>query len=85
MSKLRRKLKESGVEYRVVKNNLAAIAAKNVGKEHLKDLLVGPSAVAFGHDDEVAAARVLTEYIRVNKAGPLHQGWIPAGPDAHRR
>jgi large subunit ribosomal protein L10 len=67
MSKLRRKLKESGIEYRVVKNNLAAIAAKNVGKEHLKDLLVGPSAVAFGHDDEIAAARVLTEYIRVNK------------------
>ncbi len=67
MSKLRRKLAESGIEYRVVKNNLAAIAAKNVGKEHLKDLLVGPSAVAFGRDDEVAAARVLTEYIRANK------------------
>lgn len=67
MSKLRRKLKESGVEYRVVKNNLAAIAARNVGKEHLNDLLVGPSAVAFGHDDEVTAARVLTEYIRANK------------------
>lgn len=67
MSKLRRKLKESGVEYRVVKNNLAAIAARNVGKEHLKDLLVGPSAVAFGLDDEIAAARVLTDYIRANK------------------
>ncbi len=67
MTKLRRKLKESGIEYRVVKNNLAAIAAKNVGKEHLGDLLVGPSAVAFGHEDEVAAARVLTDYIRVNK------------------
>jgi large subunit ribosomal protein L10 len=67
MSKLRRKLAESGIEYRVVKNNLAAIAAKNVGKEHLKDLLVGPSAVAFGREDEVTAARVLTEYIRANK------------------
>ena len=67
MNKLRRKLKEAGVEYRVVKNNLAAIAAKNAGKEGLKDLLVGPSAVAFGYADEVAAARVLTEYIRMTK------------------
>jgi len=67
MNKLRRKLKESGVEYRVVKNNLAAIAAKNVGKGGLKDLLVGPSAVAFCSTDEVAPARVLTEYIRTTK------------------
>jgi large subunit ribosomal protein L10 len=67
MNKLRRKLKEAGVEYRVVKNNLAAIAAKNVGKEGLKDLLVGPSAVAFSSTDEVAPAKVLAEFIRTTK------------------
>lgn len=67
MNKLRRKLRESGVEYRVVKNNLAAIAAKNVGKEGLKDLLVGPSAVAFCDTDEIAPARVLAEFIRATK------------------
>ncbi len=67
MNKLRRKLKEAGVEYRVVKNNLAAIAAKNVGKEGLKDLLVGPSAVAFSSTDEVAPAKVLAEFIRMTK------------------
>jgi len=67
MNKLRRKLRESGVEYRVVKNNLAAIAAKNVGKEGLKDLLVGPSAVAFSSTDEVAPAKVIAEFIRTTK------------------
>jgi large subunit ribosomal protein L10 len=67
MNKLRRKLKEAGVEYRVVKNNLAAIAAKNAGKEDLGKLLIGPSAVAFGYADEVAPARLLTEYIRTTK------------------
>lgn len=67
MNKLRRKLKEAGVEYRVVKNNLAAIAAKNAGKGDLEKLLKGPSAVAFGYADEVAAAKVLTEYIRTTK------------------
>jgi large subunit ribosomal protein L10 len=67
MNKLRRKLREAGVEYRVVKNNLAAIAAKNAGKEDLKGLLIGPSAVAFGYADEITPARVLTEYIRTTK------------------
>ena len=76
MNKLRRKLKESGVEYRVVKNNLAAIAAKNVGKEGLKDLLVGPSAVAFCSTDEVAPAKVLTDYIRTTKPPLTIRGGI---------
>jgi large subunit ribosomal protein L10 len=67
MNKLRRKLREAGVEYRVVKNNLAAIAAKNAGKGDMKELLIGPSAVAFGYTDEVAAAKILTEYIRMTK------------------
>ncbi len=67
MSKLRRMLAESGVEYRVVKNNLAVIAARNAGREQITDLLVGPSAVAFGRDDEVTAARLLVEYIRANR------------------
>ena len=67
MNALRRKLKEAGIEYRVVKNNLAAIAAKNIGQEAMKDLLVGPSAVAFGQADEVAPARIITDYIRANK------------------
>jgi len=67
MNKLRRKLKEAGVEYRVVKNNLAIIAAKNAGKGDLKNLLKGPSAVAFGYSDEVAPAKILSEYIRSTK------------------
>lgn len=67
MNKLRRKLKEVGIEYRVVKNSLATIAAKNAGKGDLSKLLGGPSAVAFGHGDEVAPAKVLTEYIRSTK------------------
>jgi large subunit ribosomal protein L10 len=76
MNKLRRKFRESGVEYRVVKNNLAAIAAKNVGKEGLKDLLVGPSAVAFCSTDEVTPAKVLAEYIRTTKPSLTIRGGL---------
>ena len=35
LNALRRKLREAGIEYRVVKNTLAQFAAKNAGMEEL--------------------------------------------------
>jgi len=67
MSQLRRQLRESGAEYRVVKNNLARIAAERAGKEELKNLLKGPSAIAFSYGELSEPARVLSEYIRSAK------------------
>jgi hypothetical protein len=53
-TKLRKELREAGVEYRVLKNTLTKLAAEKVGyKELLKDL-VGPTAIAFSYDDPVA-------------------------------
>ncbi len=67
ISQLRRQLRESGTDYHVVKNNLARIAAERVGKEELKNLLTGPSAIAFGHGEVSELARVLNEQIRALK------------------
>ncbi len=64
MSQLRRQLRESGTEYHVIKNNLARIAAERAGKEELKNLLKGPSAIAFGYGESAETVRVLSEYIR---------------------
>ena len=68
MSDLRRKLREAGVEYRVVKNSLAQFAAKAAGKEELADLFAGPVAVALGYDEIPEAPRVLAEYIHSTKS-----------------
>jgi large subunit ribosomal protein L10 len=65
---LRRKLEESGIKYRVVKNTLARIAAEKSGKGDLGHIFEGPVAVAFGFGDIVASARALTDYIRTSKA-----------------
>jgi len=67
MGRLRRQLKESGIEYHVVKNSMARIAAERAGKEELKNLLTGPSAIAFGYGDVSDPARILNEYIRTAK------------------
>lgn len=61
---LRGRLRETGAEYRVVKNRLLGIACRALGIEDLGTLLEGPTAVAFAPHDPVAAARVIQEFIR---------------------
>lgn len=65
---LRRTLKKSDVEYRVVKNTLARFAAERAGKNELITLFEGPVAIAFSYGDVVEPARVLADYIRASKA-----------------
>jgi large subunit ribosomal protein L10 len=67
LAKLRRQLKDSGIEYRVVKNTMASLAAQNAGRGELKELLTGPSAMAFGYGEVNEPAKALTEYIRTNR------------------
>jgi len=62
ISVLRSKLRQSKVEYRVVKNTLARKAAEGTGLEILKDHFVGPVGIALGYDDVVAPAKVLFEF-----------------------
>ncbi len=64
MGQLRAKLREAGVEYRVVKNRLLRIAARDAGIEGLDPYLEGPTAAAFGTDDPVAAAKIIHDFIR---------------------
>jgi large subunit ribosomal protein L10 len=68
LSDLRRKLREAGVEYRVVKNSLAQFASRETGKEDLAGSFVGPVAVALGYGEIPAAAKALTEYIKATKS-----------------
>jgi len=68
LSDLRRKLREAGIEYKVVKNSLAQIAVKKVGMDELADSFTGPVAVAFGYGELPDAAKALTDYIRATKS-----------------
>ncbi len=65
---LRRRLRESGIEYKVVKNTLARFAAERAGKYELVSLFEGPVAIAFGYGDIIEPARTLADYIRTSKA-----------------
>jgi large subunit ribosomal protein L10 len=68
LNDLRRKLREANVEYKVIKNSLARIAAKNAGLEQVVASLEGPMAVAFGYGDVTQAVKALSDYIRATKS-----------------
>lgn len=63
-TELRKKLRAAGVDYRVYKNTLLSIAAKNQGIEGLDQYLAGPTAIAFGMVDAVAAPKILRDAIK---------------------
>jgi len=61
MVELREKFTKQGLEYRVVKDTLARIAAAEAGIEGLADLFDGPISVAFGYEDPAAPFKVSEE------------------------
>jgi large subunit ribosomal protein L10 len=62
VSDLRRKLKEAGVEYKVVKNTLMARASQDTPVAVMADHFKGPGAVAISYQDPVAPAKILTKF-----------------------
>src|ERR1700712_4237518 len=59
-AELRRALRDAGGEYKVYKNTLVRIAARELGLE-IDDLLTGPTAIAFVEGDAVNVAKALKE------------------------
>lgn len=76
MTVLRRRFREAGVEYKVVKNSLARFAADKAGKGNLVSALQGPLAIAFGYGDVTEPARILLDYIRTSKASLSIKGGL---------
>ena len=56
---LRVKLRESGIDFKVIKATLLTLALKQHNIEVPADVLDKPLAVAFGYDDEVAPAKLI--------------------------
>ena len=73
---LRKSLREAGVEYKVYKNTLVTLAARELGLEDLVQHLEGPVSIAFGYDDATAAARVLFNFAKDHKKLELKAGVV---------
>lgn len=76
MTDLRRQLRQSGIELKVVKNTLAKRAASELGISGLDQYLEGPTAIAFSLTDPVAPAKSISEFIRTNKILEVKAGLV---------
>lgn len=75
-TKLRKELREAGVEYFVVKNTLLQRAAKEAGLDGLEPVLEGTTAIAISKEDHVAAARILCKFADENDFFKAKAGFI---------
>jgi len=76
LTKLRRELTETNIEFRVVKNRLLSIACQDTETAVLKDYMGGPCALAITYDDVVMPAKVLTKFDREYEALEIKVGQI---------
>ena len=90
MTELRRTMRANGIDFTIVKNTLMYLAAEQAGKPQVKEIVQGPTAVAFGFDDPAAAAKTLADYARANAnsfsiRGAVMGDGAPMGPDGVSR
>lgn len=75
MTELRNKLRAAKLEFQVAKNTLLRIATERNNMTELdKNIFNGQTAIALSYDDEVAAAKVVTDYTHTSKIVLLKSG-----------
>ncbi|HET8945083.1 MAG TPA: 50S ribosomal protein L10 [Dehalococcoidia bacterium] len=62
MQDLRRKLREGGLEVKVVKNTLLKLAAEEAGDPDIVRIVEGPTALAIAYGDIIEASKAVAAY-----------------------
>jgi large subunit ribosomal protein L10 len=75
-TELRNRVRATGGEYLVVKNNLALRAIDSTALAALEEHFAGPTAVVYSAKDPVALAKALTDYAKDVPAIELKAGMV---------
>ena len=75
-TKMRKALREAGVNYMVMKNSLTGRACDEVGMGDMKQYLTGMTAIAIATDNAVAPAKVLKEYAEKIESFQILAGYL---------
>lgn len=67
MQELRSDLRQAGGSYKIYKNSLTRLAARELELADLEPLLSGPTALAFVEDDVAKVAKALREFAKTNE------------------
>jgi len=75
-TKLRKELREAGVDYKVLKNTMIRFVFNNVGFDKLDSKLEGMTALAVSKEDPVAAARILSKFADTHESFEIKGGYV---------
>ena len=75
-TKLRKELRENGVEYFVVKNSILGRAIAGTNLEGMSFALEGTTAIALSNEDYTAAARILCKYADAHDNFKVKAGFL---------
>ncbi len=88
MVELRREFRKHGLEYRVVKNSVARLAAERVGIKETDSYLRGPTGLCISYDDPALAfkiAHALTKkFERYKIKGGVMEGVVVSAAEAEQ-
>jgi large subunit ribosomal protein L10 len=76
VTELRAKLRDAGIEYKVLKNTLTRLATSQSNLTDLDTYLTGPTAIAFSTTDVVAPAKILSDFAKKNQALEIKAGIV---------
>ena len=76
MTDLRRRMREAGVDFTVVKNTLTYLASEAAGRPQVREIVQGPTVIAFGYDDPLNVARAISDYIRTTRSALSIRGAV---------
>ncbi|MBQ3415060.1 MAG: 50S ribosomal protein L10 [Clostridia bacterium] len=76
VTSLRKDLRNTNAEYRVIKNNITRRALAEAGIEGLEDKLVGPTAVIMSNEDYLEPAKAIYEFTKNNDFYKIKGGVI---------
>ncbi len=76
VTELRKKFREAGADYKVYKNTLMVRAFNELEEESLLTRLTGPNAIAFGYDDAVVPAKILSDFAKTYKKLEIKAGIV---------
>ncbi len=75
MNDLRNKMRAAKVDFQIAKNTLLRIASERNNMTNLdKSIFNGQTAVAIGYEDEITAAKAVSDYVRTSKIVVLKSG-----------
>jgi large subunit ribosomal protein L10 len=73
---LRRELRATGSEFKVVKMTLARRAAEELDNDEFNELLIGPTGLTFSDEDAVTTAKTLKEFAKTHEVFVIKGGLL---------